>query len=170
MAIAFDSRTRPLEGAIVALGEFNGDGIKDLAVVHAFMGRLSVLLGNGDGSFRWAFDYNLGSSPGSISIAVGEFNGDGIQDLVMDIFRLNPAYGGVTVLLGNGNGTFQPPLDFPTASPGNGSVAVGYFNGDWFQDIAVATLAGLRERVFRCCWEMETGHSRRHCLLILGFL
>ena len=77
---------RPFESAIVALGEFNGDGIKDLAVIHAFIlgveGRLSVLLGNGDGSFQWEFDYSLAFA--STSIAVGEFNGDGIQDLVVD--------------------------------------------------------------------------------------
>ena len=48
---------RPVESATLALGEFNGDGIKDLAVYGA--GRLAVLLGNGDGSFRWAFDYPL---------------------------------------------------------------------------------------------------------------
>src|SRR4030095_6359772 len=127
---AFDSLTRPIESAVVALGEFNGDGIKDLAVIHAWVGRLSMLLGNGDGSFQWAFDYPLGFA--STSIAVGEFNGDGVQDLVVD------GNDGVRVLLGNGNGTFRPPLDFPTAAPGLGAVAVGYFNGDGFQDIAVA--------------------------------
>ena len=41
------------------------------------------------------------------------------------------------VLLGNGNGTFQPPLNFPAATSGFGGVAVGYFNGDGFQDLAV---------------------------------
>ena len=46
-------------------------------------GRLSVLLGNGDGSFQWAFDFPLDPLPGFRSIAVGEFNSDGIQDLVV---------------------------------------------------------------------------------------
>jgi FG-GAP-like repeat len=121
-----DSTTRPIEGSTVALGEFNGDGIKDLAVANS-LGRISVLLGYGDGSFQWAFDYyNL--TQGSTSIAVGEFNRDGIQDLVVDV------YGGVRILLGNGNGTFQPPLNFPVETPG--SIAVGYFNGDGFQYLA----------------------------------
>jgi hypothetical protein len=127
---------RPVESEILALGEFNGDGIKDLAVVHAWVNRLSILLGNGDGSFQWAFDYNLGFSPGSTSIAVGEFNGDGIQDLIIS---------GNGVFLGNGNGTFQPPLDFPTGSPSNGYVAVGYFNADRYQDIAVLPSSGPSE-------------------------
>ena len=113
MAHLLTAETRPLESAIVALGEFNGDGIKDLAVIHAGVRRLSVLLGNGDGSFQWEFDYSLASV--STSIAVGEFNGDGIQDLVVD------ASSSVTVLLGNGNGTFRPPLDFPAATPGTGA-------------------------------------------------
>jgi hypothetical protein len=52
---AFESLTRPVPGAVVALGEFNGDGIKDLAVAHHGVGRLSVLLGNG----RWIISVGI---------------------------------------------------------------------------------------------------------------
>ena len=151
--IGFESRFGPA-GPIVALGEFNGDGIKDLAATRP-NGRLSVLLGNGDGSFQYAFEYSL--EQGSTSIAVGEFNGDGIQDLVID------AFGSVRVLLGNGNGTFQPPVNFPTASSGSGAVVVGYFNGDRYQDIAVATqngisvLLGNGEGTFKAPLSFDTG-------------
>ena len=118
-----------------------------------------MLLGNGDGSFQWAFDYTL--ALGSTSIAVGEFNGDGIQDLVID------ASSGVRVLLGNGNGTFQPPLNFPTATPGKGTSPWGI---SMATGIRTLQLPAHRQAVFRCCWEMERAHSRRHYRLILGFL
>src|SRR5262249_31051746 len=96
-----------LQAPTVAVGEFNGDGISDLAVAVPSPGRLLVLLGNGDGSFRQVFDFEAGSVS---SLAVGEFNGDRIQDLVIALS------GGVAVLLGNGNGTFQPPVNLPAVS------------------------------------------------------
>jgi hypothetical protein len=64
----------------VAVGDFNGDGIPDLVTANQFSGSVSVLLGNGDGSFRPHVDYAVGSPP--FSVAVGDFNGDGIPDLV----------------------------------------------------------------------------------------
>jgi hypothetical protein len=70
--------TRP--GA-VASGDFNGDGKIDLAVANAMSNNISILLGNGDGTFAPAVNYAVGAVPESI--AVSDFNSDGKSDLVV---------------------------------------------------------------------------------------
>jgi hypothetical protein len=84
----------------VAVGDFNGDGVPDLVVANRAYNNVSVLLGNGDGTFRAAASYAVGSGP--VSVAVGDFNGDGKLDLAV----ANEGSGDVSVLLGNGDGTF----------------------------------------------------------------
>jgi hypothetical protein len=117
----------------VATGDFNGDGKLDLAVANITAG-VSVLLGNGDGTFQVPVNYAAGLS--SFSVAVGDFNGDGKLDLVVT----NENSNNVSVLLGNGDGTFQPHVDYGTGSCPI-SVAVGDFNGDGRLDVAVANSA-----------------------------
>ena len=114
----------------VAVGDFNGDGIQDLAVPNLSGNNVSVLLGNAKGGFAAApgSPFAVGSFP--VFVAVGDFNGDGIQDLV----TANQQGYNLTVLLGNGSGGFtslpnHPPVPFPY------SVAVGDFNGDGIQDL-----------------------------------
>ncbi len=118
----------------VAVGDFNGDGVPDLALAHGLGSTVTILLGVGDGTFQTAGSFAIGTRPGPL--AVGDFNGDGIPDLVaVD----NGMYGkgmGVTVLLGNGDGTFGSGHFFaPLYTPL--SVAVGDFNGDGIDDLAV---------------------------------
>ena len=62
------------------MGDFNGDGKADLATANVDGNTVSVLLGNGDGSFRTNVDYSVGN-PNWLptSVAVGDFNGDGKQ-------------------------------------------------------------------------------------------
>jgi hypothetical protein len=107
--------------------------VPDLAVAHVGFdsNNVSVLLGNGDGTFQGA--QNFGAGYGPISVAVGDFNGDGVQDLAVANVGSNNA----SVLLGNGDGTFQGAQNF---GAGNSSpfVAVGDLNGDGVQDLAVA--------------------------------
>jgi hypothetical protein len=117
----------------VAVGDFNGDGRLDLAVTNYDSKNVSVLLGNGDGTFGDARNSPTGSGPRSVT--VGDFNGDGIPDLAI----ANNA--GVSVLLGNGDGTFQAPRSFDAGGVGV-RVAVGDFNGDGILDLAVAHLTG----------------------------
>ncbi len=115
----------------VAVGDFNGDGVQDLAVANFGSNNVSVLLGNGDGTFRAAVNYGAGSGP--VSVAVGDFNGDRALDLAVANFGSN----NVSVLLGNGDGTFRTAVNFG-AGVAPRSVAMGDFNGDGVQDLAVA--------------------------------
>jgi hypothetical protein len=128
----------------VAVGDFNGDGVPDLAVTPRYDGEVSVLLGNGDGSFGPARLFPIGDD--SESVAVGDFNGDGIPDLaVVDVGDGHGHGIGLSVLLGNGDGSFQRPVSY-SAGPNPVSVAVGDFNGDGIPDLVVAdALVGLHD-------------------------
>ena len=117
-AKTFPAGTNPRASVV---GDFNRDGNKDLAVANSGSNDVSVLLGNGDGTFQPPVNFPVGGSPNSI--VMDYFNGDSIQDLAV-------ANGNsISVLLGNGNGTFQPALNFP-AGPGASSIDRGDFNGD----------------------------------------
>src|SRR5262249_29497411 len=125
----------------VAVGDFNGDGIPDLAVANYGSydhpgGTVNILLGAGDGTFQAAHSYATGA--GADFVAVGDFNGDGIPDLAVANLGSDPALQGtVSVLLGNGDGTFQAAHSY-AASFGPRSMAVGDFNGDGHLDLALA--------------------------------
>jgi hypothetical protein len=119
-----------LSPSSVAVGDFNGDGARDLVVSNRGDNTVSVLLGNGDGTFRDAVAYPTGSAPAFV--AVGDFNGDGRLDIVTADSGSNT----LSVLLGNGDGTFQDALRYnPHLTPT--FVAVGDFNGDGRLDLAV---------------------------------
>ena len=125
----------------VAVGDFNGDGILDLAVANFGSNSVTILLGNGNGAFTQAANspVSLGGSPqssgcGPQSVAVGDFNADGVLDLAV----ANGTCDTVTILLGNGNGTFAQAANSP-ATAGATSVAVGDFNGDGIPDMAVTS-------------------------------
>jgi FG-GAP-like repeat len=117
----------------VVTGDFNGDGIPDLAAADEGSSFVTVLLGNGTGGFTPATGspFQVGSEP--ISLAVGDFNGDGIQDIV----TVNRVDGTVTVLLGNGAGAFKAAASPYKVGASPYAVAVGDFNGDGIQDVAV---------------------------------
>ncbi len=124
----------------VALGDFNGDSKVDLAVVNFGdptvndNGSVSILLGNGGGTFQPANNVVAGTNPSSI--AVGDFNGDGRVDIV----TVN-SDNTVSALLGNGDGTFRAHVDYGTGS-GPDFVAVGDFNSDGRPDLVVTNSSG----------------------------
>jgi hypothetical protein len=115
----------------VAIGDFNGDGIPDLAVTNGSDNTITVLLGNGDGTFTTKSTLTVGAAPRFL--VVSDFNGDGIPDLAV----ANSGDSTVTVLLGNGDGTFSFKSS-PAAAPSNLVLVVGDFNGDGIPDLATA--------------------------------
>jgi sugar lactone lactonase YvrE len=118
----------------VQVGDFNGDGIADLAVSSSV--GVSVLLGKGDGTFLPQVTYPAGSGP--VGLAIADFNGDGYQDIAVD----NSSSNSQSILLGNGDGTFQPQITFQTGNFPTG-VAVGDFNGDGYPDMAISNFGDV---------------------------
>jgi len=130
----------------VAVGDLNSDGIPDLVVADQCVSYVqnectgsgvSVLLGNGDGTFQSAVTYGSGGYP-AYSVAVGDLRGNGILDLVVTNAGFECDDPSVGVLLGNGDGTFQPAVTYDTGGSCAASVAVGDVNGDGIPDLIVA--------------------------------
>jgi hypothetical protein len=113
---------------LVAIGDFNGDGIPD--IVSAPHGGIAISLGNGDGTFAAPLIPDVDSADGINAFGVGDFNGDGITDLLVD----DEDTGRLTVLLGKGDGTFTvgQTMAFNVVS-----VAIADFNGDGKLDVAL---------------------------------
>ncbi len=122
-----------------ALGDFNGDGKPDLAVANNSTSNISVLLGNGDGTFGVKTDYDVGQP--AYGVVITDLNSDGNLDIVAETaFSLTE---GVSVLLGNGNGSFQTRVDYlfsGLAQPS--SIRASDFNNDTKPDIVVINGSG----------------------------
>ena len=121
----------------LAVGDFNGDGILDLATSNAHdysVNDVTILLGNGDGSFKPGLANSAGGyGPGSLTIA--DLNADGVADLAVG----KTQSGAIAILTGNGDGTFAAVMNFATATSQNsGNIAAADFNGDGIPDLADA--------------------------------
>ncbi|MDQ2946772.1 MAG: VCBS repeat-containing protein [Acidobacteriota bacterium] len=121
----------------MTVADFNGDGKADLAVANLASDDVSILLGNGDGTFRTALPMPPGlAGTQPIAVASADLNGDGKIDL-----GVANLVSGVSVGLDNGDGTFQ----FSSYQGGSaGALAIGDLNGDGKLDIAVAAGSGNR--------------------------
>lgn len=116
----------------IAIGDFNRDGIADLAVVSSTQDNIAILLGNGDGTFQPQTVYSTGSaSDGPTALLVADFNGDGNLDLARAAANFNAGTG---ILLGNGDGTFQAVRNANYSSYG---LAAGDFDGDGILDVTM---------------------------------
>jgi uncharacterized protein (TIGR03437 family) len=132
----------PRAGSVVA-ADFNGDGRMDLAVTNLDAHTVSIALGLGDGTFSAARQFSAGTWP--TKIVAADFNGDGKVDLAMTNFQgLVPGIAGtsITVLLGEGDGTFGPPLPSPVIGTRPNSLAAGEFNSDGKIDLIVTSSEG----------------------------
>ena len=119
----------------IALADFNGDYVPDMAILNAGDNTVAVLLGNGTGGFTAALGspFAVGSAP--VSVAAADFNRDGKTDLAI----ANSGDNTVTILLGTGMGGFSAAAGNPLAvgkSPV--SIAAADFNGDGILDLAIA--------------------------------
>jgi hypothetical protein len=120
-----------LYGAGIVTGDWNGDGIPDLAVATDAPNQIVLYVGLGNGTFSVGNQYSLAQSPSEL--AVGDLNGDGIADLVTS--NDAPSF---SVLLGQGGGKFAPAVDYtqPDLSYFLG-VTTGDFNVDGKLDVAL---------------------------------
>jgi len=117
--------------------DFNGDHIPDLATVNNSSNTVSIIINNGDG-FRAHTEFATG--PGPTGLAAVDLNKDGKMDLVVSNSLADAAHS-VSILLGNGDGTFQPHRDIDGGAVPN-SITVGDFNHDGNADIATSNSSG----------------------------
>lgn len=115
----------------IAAGDFNSDGLTDLLITNVSGDSLSLLLGNGDGTFQDTTTLKMGNMPRAL--VADDFNGDGHLDIAL----ANAGSEEVIVLIGKGDGTFKEGEKYPThRSPL--AIIVSDFNRDHKDDLAVA--------------------------------
>jgi len=135
----------------VAAADFNADGKLDLAAANYYSNSVSLLLGNGDGTFQTARSFAAGN--GAQSATASDVNGDGKLDLVV-IIASSP--GAMNVLLGNGDGGLAAPITTSTEDSST-SLVMADFNGDGRPDAAAANIGSTTSR---CCSTTATGPFR----------
>ena len=144
--------------------DFNSDGNLDLAIVNQTTNDVSILLGNGDGTFTQATGSPVAVGRLPVAIATGDLNNDSHPDLAV----VNQTDNSVSVLLGNGDGTFTPAINSPLATGQTPSaVAIADFNADGNLDIAVtdpltdsvSVFLGLSQGLFAPAFELPVGSN-----------
>jgi VCBS repeat protein/IPT/TIG domain-containing protein len=127
---------------VYALGDVNGDSKTDVVVKSVLSGDLSILIGNGDGTFQPETRYLVG---GPVPVLIGDFNGDGYGDI----------FSALWVLFGRSDGTFFGALSLWLGGGHAGSITTGDFNADGNRDLVVAV-----------SYDMEAGDGRNFSVLL----
>ena len=114
---------------MIAVGDFNGDGIPDLAAINEASGYLAIFLSNGDGTFTVVAASP--ALPGGVAygLTVADFNADGILDIAANTGGVDPS-----VFLGNGDGTFTAATPYSLLAPGQypkSTICYGDFKWRW---------------------------------------
>ena len=122
----------------IASGDFNEDGIPDLAVSDGSQGAVYVLLGTGAGQFSTPVAFPAGTNPQS-EVIVADFDRDGHQDIAVGNCNANT----VTVLKGNGHGGFAAPATFPAGQGSSCRLASADVNEDGLPDLVTTSQAGI---------------------------
>jgi len=150
----------------IAVGDFNGDRIPDLAVANFTDRTVSILLGNGDGSFTPRGTFPTTSGP--IRIVTADFNGDGRADLA--IINTDDT---VRLFLGKGDGTFSPGRSWAMPAlvaslttadfngDGNADLAVTSYNSDVLTEVRVTVLLGSGDGAFTQSSFVSRGYGDR---------
>jgi hypothetical protein len=133
------------QAVFVVTADFNGDGFLDLAAAD-YTGNVDVFLGKGDGTFGSGTPFATASSP--TTLFVGDFNGDGKPDLMAATYSSTLSSNEVSLLLGNGDGTFQNHVDYVLGSSAGPIEAVGDFNRDGRLDFVAANSTNGTVSVF----------------------
>lgn len=115
----------------VSLGEFNQDGNADLVIANSASRTVTILSGDGEGSFHQSQEMYVGQAPAAVLTA--DFNGDGRSDIAVALKGENS----VAIILGNGDGSFRPPLSYAVGSSPV-ALTVSDLNSDRIPDLIVA--------------------------------
>jgi hypothetical protein len=128
----------------VTTGDFTGNGLPDLAVVHTVDHTLNILLNHGDGTFQTAVSYDCPNmSNGATYVTAADLTGNGILDLAVMGLRDSNLNGEIDIFLGNGDGTFHYGGSYDAGPVARGGIAVGDFRGNGRLDLAFAVFGSL---------------------------
>ena len=174
--------TLPTAPGPVEVADFNGDGIPDVAVMHAIGWTVGILLGKGDRTFSAPVEYPLGtfacatyypSGPcGGYEtfLAIGDLNGDGVPDVVTVQAVVGESSRVVIVLLGNPDGSLRAPVSYPLSTLGvfqpDDSFVLEDLDGDGHLDLVVLPGYGSSVGVLRGNGDGTFGASTRYYTVI----
>lgn len=119
---------------IMLAHDMNRDGLVDLVIANRNSDDVSVLRGRGDGGFQAAIVSSTGAGTGPYSLAIADFDLDGVPDVVTANFITSTA----SILLGRGDGGFEAAVSAGVVGGFSYGVAAGDFNGDGKPDFAIA--------------------------------